>query len=257
MMTSSPRASAISKVPEITFGFWVIKCLATTLGETGGDALSMQLGLGYGAASLVFLAIFGLSLMLQVGARRCHPWLYWTVVVATTTVGTTVSDFLDRSLGLGYVVSSAVLFAGVVAVLAAWRRVAGRIAADHVASGRDEVFYWSTILVANTLGTALGDFSADTLGLGFEGAALAFAGLIGLVALAWRTGRLPVPILFWSAYVLTRPFGATLGDLLTKPAAQGGLALGRIDASLAIAAAMVAGVALAGWRSGRAGRAAA
>lgn len=256
-MTSERDEAAISKVPEITLGFWVVKCLATTLGETGGDALSMQLGLGYGAASLVFLALFGLSLILQVAARRCHPWLYWTVVVATTTVGTTVSDFLDRSLGLGYVASSAVLFLGVVALLAAWKRVAGRISADHVASGRDEVFYWSTILVANTLGTALGDFSADTLGLGFERAAMAFAGLIALVALAWRTGRLPVPILFWAAYVLTRPFGATLGDLLTKPVAQGGLALGRIDASLAIAGAMVVAVAFTSWRAGVARRAAA
>lgn len=169
-MTSNGHGRALSKVPEATLAFWTVKCLATTLGETGGDAFSMQLGLGYGAASLIFLACFGVALMRQIAVRRYHPWLYWTVVVATTTVGATASDFLDRSLGLGYLMSSAILLACVVGLLFAWKRMTGRIAADHIVSGPDEVFYWLTILVSNTLGTALGDFTADTLGLGFEGA---------------------------------------------------------------------------------------
>lgn len=248
---SAADRDPLSKVPQITLMFWVIKCLATTLGETGGDALSMQLNLGYGVSSLIFLGCFGASVAAQVAARRYHPWLYWTVVVATTTVGTTVSDFFDRTLGLGYVASSAILLAGVVAVLALWARTTGRIAADHIASGPNEVFYWLTILVSNTLGTALGDFTADTAGLGFEGGALVFAGLIALVALAWRVTRIPAPILFWSAYVLTRPLGATLGDLLTKPADHGGLALGRIESSLAIGAVMVGAILLGQARAAR------
>ncbi|MBI1198190.1 MAG: hypothetical protein GC203_10040 [Phenylobacterium sp.] len=241
-MTRPNDPAALSKVPDVTLMFWVIKCLATTLGETGGDALSMQFALGYGASSLVFLAAFGAALALQVRARRFHPALYWLVVVTTTTVGTTVSDFFDRSLGLGYVASSAILFVAVLAVLAIWARTTGRIAADHIASGPNEVFYWLTILVSNTLGTALGDFTADTAGLGFEGGAMVFAGLIATVALAWRFTAIPKPLLFWAAYVLTRPLGATLGDLLTKPVAHGGLALGQLESSLAIAGAMVAGV---------------
>lgn len=245
-------AEALSKVPEATLGFWIVKCLATTLGETGGDALSMQLNLGYAVSTLVFLAFFAAAVTAQVATDRYRPAIYWTVVVATTTVGTTASDFFDRSLGLGYVLSSAVLLAGVVAVLFAWARVMGRIAADHVASGPDEIFYWLTILVSNTLGTALGDFTADDLGLGFEGGALLFAGLIALIAAARHaTRRIPGPLLFWAAYVLTRPLGATLGDLLTKPMAQGGLALGRIESSLVIAALMAAGVAATHWAERR------
>lgn len=249
-MTRPTDPAALSKVPDVTLIFWVIKCLATTLGETGGDALSMQFALGYGASSLVFLAAFGAALALQVRARRFHPALYWLVVVTTTTVGTTVSDFFDRSLGLGYVASSAILLVAVLVVLAIWARTTGRIAADHIASGPNEVFYWLTILVSNTLGTALGDFTADTAGLGFEGGAMVFAGLIATVALAWRFTAIPKPLLFWAAYVLTRPLGATLGDLLTKPVAHGGLALGQLESSLAIAGAMVAGV----WFAHVAGR---
>lgn len=249
-MTRPADPATPSKVPDVTLMFWAVKCLATTLGETGGDALSMQFALGYGASSLVFLAAFGAALALQVRARRFHPALYWLVVVTTTTVGTTVSDFFDRSLGLGYVASSAILLAAVLAVLAIWARTTGRIAADHIASGPNEVFYWLTILVSNTLGTALGDFTADTAGLGFEGGAMVFAGLIAAVALAWRFTAIPKPLLFWAAYVLTRPLGATLGDLLTKPVAHGGLALGQLESSLAIAGAMIAGV----WLSHLAGR---
>ena len=236
-------AEALSKVPKVTLAFWIIKVLATTLGETGGDALSMQLGLGYLVSTLIFLAFFVVTVIAQVSARRFHPLFYWACVVATTTVGTTTSDYFDRSLGLGYVRSSGILLAGVVVVLFAWRRTTGSIAVDRITSRTNEVFYWLTILVSNTLGTALGDFTADDLGLGFEGGAVLFSALIAAVAVVhflWRGGSQAV--LFWAAYVLTRPLGATLGDTLTKPFAEGGLDLNRIVASLVILLAMAIGV---------------
>lgn len=226
-------------MPAVTLWFWLIKICATTVGETGGDALSMSLNLGYATSSLIFLAFFAAALVAQVRAKRFHPLIYWAVVVATTTVGTTTSDFLDRTLGLGYVVSSALLSLAVVGLLVLWRAVCGAIAYDHIHRPRDEIFYWVTILVSNTLGTALGDFTADDLGLGFEGGALAFSGLIVLVALANRFTRLPKFILFWAAYVLTRPLGATVGDLLTKPLDHGGLNLGRFASSGVILMVMV------------------
>ena len=245
-----PQAAdrALSKVPQATLAFWVIKILATTLGETGGDALSMQLNLGYAVATLIFLAFFAVTVTAQVMAKRYHAAFYWAVVVATTTVGTTTSDYIGRTLGLGYVVSSLMLLTGVIAMLLLWRRVTGHIAVDHVTGRTDESFYWLTILVSNTLGTALGDFTADTAGIGFEGGALIFAGLIALVAGAYFFTRIPRALLFWAAYVLTRPLGATLGDTLTKPFAQGGLNLSRIDSSLVIAAVMIAGVFVTGLR---------
>jgi len=237
-----------SKVPQVTFAFWVVKILATTVGETGGDALSMTLQLGYAVSSLIFLGFFLVTVTAQVLSRRYHPVFYWAVVVATTTVGTTTSDYLDRTLGLGYTKSSILLFAAVLAVLAAWRFSTGHIAVDQITSRTDETFYWVTILLSNTLGTALGDFLADTAGVGFERGALVFAALIALVALAHLFTPIPKPLLFWAAYVLTRPLGATLGDTLTKPHADGGLALGRIWSSLVIGAAMVAVIALTSLR---------
>jgi uncharacterized membrane-anchored protein len=238
--TDHPHAiRALSKVPEATAVFWIVKILATTAGETGGDALSMTLNLGYAVATLIFLAFFVVTLAFQVRSSRYHPLVYWAVVVATTTVGTTTSDFLDRTVGLGYVKSSALLLAAVIAVLVVWRLVAGRIEYQHIVERRDEVFYWVTIVVANTLGTALGDFTASTAGLGFEGGALVFAVLLAIVAAVWRFAPgVPTAVLFWCAYVLTRPLGATLGDTLTKPHEDGGLALGRIGATLTIIAAM-------------------
>ncbi|HEX7684632.1 MAG TPA: hypothetical protein VF446_14055 [Trinickia sp.] len=231
----------LSKVPQATAVFWLVKILATTVGETGGDALSMTLKLGYAVATLVFLVFFVATLALQVRARSYHPAIYWAVVIATTTVGTTTSDFLDRTAGLGYVLSSALLLLAVLIVLATWRAVAGRIEYDRIVRPRDEVFYWVTILVSNTLGTALGDFAADNAGLGFERGALVFAALLLGVAVVWRMARrMPVGVLFWAAYVLTRPLGATLGDTLTKPIEEGGFDLNRISASLAILAAMAA-----------------
>lgn len=249
------RTDPMSKVPQAVLGFWIVKILATTLGETGGDALSMTLNLGYAVSSLIFLGFFIVALAVQVASRRFHPAFYWAVVVATTTVGTTTSDYFDRTLGLGYVKSSAILLGLVVAVLALWRRTTGAVAVDKVTTRTDEIFYWLTILVSNTLGTALGDFTADDLGLGFEGGALVFAGLIAVVAAAHVFTRLPTAILFWAAYVLTRPLGATVGDLLTKPVDHGGLNLGRISSSLAIAAAMIAAVALSWWLERRRGAA--
>jgi len=229
----------LSKVPQATLAFWVVKIFATTLGETGGDALSMQLNLGYAVSTLIFLAFFLVTLVAQVKSKHYHPVFYWAVVVATTTVGTTTSDYFDRTLGLGYVKSSIILLALVIAMLFIWRRTTGAIRVDHITARKDEIFYWVTILISNTLGTALGDYVATSAGLGFEGGALVFAGLIALVAAAQYTTRISASVLFWAAYVLTRPLGATLGDILTKPQGQGGLNLSRITSSLVIAAIMV------------------
>jgi uncharacterized membrane-anchored protein len=237
--TADKDSSLLSKVPMVTLAFWAVKICATTVGETGGDALSMTLNLGYAVSTLIFLAFFLVTLSAQVAARRYHPTLYWLVVVATTTVGTTTSDYLDRTLGLGYVASSFMLLGMVIAVLIAWRLTTGSIAVDRITSRRNEIFYWVTILVSNTLGTALGDFTADSLGFGFEIGALIFAGLIALVALLHFFTRIPDAILFWAAYILTRPLGATLGDTLTKPHDHGGLDLGRFASTFTIAAIMV------------------
>jgi uncharacterized membrane-anchored protein len=231
--------AALSKVPTLTFAFWVVKIFATTVGETGGDAVSMTLQLGYALSTVIFLAFFCLTAFAQVVSRRYHPVFYWAVVVATTTVGTTTSDYLDRTLALGYVKSSMFLLGAVIVVLVVWRLTTGSIAADRITERRNEVFYWVAILVSNTLGTALGDFVATSVGLGFEYGALVFAGLIALVAAAHFFTKIPKAILFWGAYVLTRPLGATLGDTLTKSHAEGGMGFGRITSSLVIAVGMV------------------
>ena len=252
---------ALSKAPPAILMFWVVKICATTVGETGGDAFSMSLKLGYLVATLIFLTFFALTLAWQVASKRYHPLTYWLVVVATTTVGTTTSDFIDRTLHAGYVFSSAGLLALVIAVLGAWKLTTGKIAADRITTRKDEVFYWLTILVSNTLGTALGDFSSETVpdmmgkiasappggwdAWGFELAAVVFAALIAIVAVLHLMKALPQALLFWAAYVLTRPLGATLGDTLTKPHAQGGLEFGRFLATGVIALAMVVLIALA------------
>jgi uncharacterized membrane-anchored protein len=236
---SGTKSDVSSKVPKVTAAFWAVKILATTFGETGGDALSMTLKLGYAESTLIFLAFFLFALFAQVKSKHYHPVIYWAVVVATTTVGTTTSDYFDRTLGLGYVKSSIILLCLVILLLAAWRRTTGAIRVDEITTWQDEVFYWVTILVSNTLGTALGDFVATTTGLGFERGALVFAGLIAVVAVARYLRSIPRSVLFWAAYVLTRPLGATLGDTLTKSPPEGGLGLGRIASSLVILAAMV------------------
>src|SRR5438445_109687 len=196
MQSTPTSADLLSKVPKVTLMFWIVKILATTVGETGGDALSMTLNLGYLVSTLIFLAFFVVTLWAQVASKRFHPLFYWLVVVATTTVGTTTSDYLDRTLGLGYIKSSVMLFCGVLVVLFVWQRVQGRVKFENITSRKDEVFYWLTILVSNTLGTALGDFTASDTGLGFERGALIFAGLIALVAAAHFFTKIPKSILF-------------------------------------------------------------
>jgi uncharacterized membrane-anchored protein len=247
---ANPKLEVFSKVPQVTLAFWIVKIFATTVGETGGDALSMTLNLGYAVSTLIFLVFFAVTLAAQVSSKRYHPAFYWLVVVATTTVGTTTSDYLDRTLALGYVKSSIMLFCLVLAVLAAWHFSTGKIEFERITSRKEETFYWVTILVSNTLGTALGDFVASTTGLGFERGALVFAGLIAIVAGLHYWTDIPDSVLFWSAYVLTRPLGATLGDTLTKSHAEGGLGMGRITTSLVIAAAMMVMVAWT-WRRER------
>jgi uncharacterized membrane-anchored protein len=246
--SASPLSSALSKVPAVTLAFWVAKILATTVGETGGDALSMSLNLGYLVSTIIFLVFFAITLALQMSAKRYHPAIYWAVVVATTTVGTTTSDYLDRTLGLGYVKSSILLFTLVLVVLIAWKFTTGAIHADHIHTRPDELFYWLTILVSNTLGTALGDFTSSDTGLGFEHSALLFAGLIVIVAALHFFTKISGSVLFWAAYILTRPLGATLGDTLTKPRDEGGFNLSRIASSLVILAAMIIVIAVTSLR---------
>lgn len=232
---ADPASDLASKVPVVTLSFWVIKILATTLGETGGDLLSMTLKVGYLVSTANFFAVFVIAAAAQIRARRYHPFLYWGVILATTLAGTTLSDYLDRTAGLGYVAGAALLAAVLVAALAIWRLTLGTIAVDHISDPKAETFYWVTILISNTLGTALGDFLADSSGLGFLGGALLIGGLLTLVALAWWRSKVPHTVLFWLAFVLTRPLGATVGDLLTKTHEKGGLDLGTIPASLVIA----------------------
>jgi len=227
-----------SKVPEVAIGFWVIKIAATTLGETGGDALSMSLNLGYATSTIIFFVLFAIAVGAQIRAKKFHAFLYWAVIVATTLTGTTMADFADRSLGIGYPGGAIILFALVIAVLTTWRLKMGSISVECITSPKVEMFYWATILFSNTLGTALGDWVADS-GPGYEGGALIFAGCIAVVALIYFFTKASRPVLFWAAFVLTRPLGATLGDLLTKPAASGGLNLSRYSSSAAIACLMV------------------
>jgi uncharacterized membrane-anchored protein len=229
-----------SKVPAVTLAFWIIKISATTVGETGGDALSMTLQLGYAVSTLIFLAILVATLTAQITSQKFHAFLYWAVIVATTTTGTTISDYLDRTLGLGYTKSSLLLFAAVLLVLAVWRVSTGSVSVSRITTRKAEVFYWTTILFSNTLGTALGDFLATTSGLGFDGGALVFGAALALIAAAYFFSNISHTLLFWAAFVLTRPLGATLGDLLTKPHAEGGFELGRFTSSAIIAAFIVA-----------------
>jgi len=222
-----------SKVPEVTLLFWIIKIAATTLGETGGDAVSMSMNLGYLVATAIFAVAFLLAVAAQVRAKHFHPVLYWTTIIATTTVGTTLADFADRSLGIGYPGGVALLSTLLIASLAVWYRTLGSVSVDTV-SGRAELFYWVTIMFSQTLGTALGDWTADSLSFGYTGAALLFGLLLALVAAAYYWTKVSRTVLFWIAFVLTRPLGAVLGDFLDKPVSHGGLALSRYSASVAL-----------------------
>lgn len=222
---------ALSKVPEVTLIFWVIKILATTLGETGGDALSMSMDLGYLASTGVFVTLFFTAALVQVKARKFHPVIYWTTIIATTTVGTTLADFADRSLEIGYAGGAAMLFVLLMASLALWRRTLGSVAVNTVSSPKSEMFYWATIMFSQTLGTALGDWAADTAGLGYGGGAVLFGAMLMVLAYAYYQTRVSHTVLFWAAFILTRPLGAVVGDFLDKPIADGGLALSRYSAS--------------------------
>jgi uncharacterized membrane-anchored protein len=230
-----------------------MKISATTLGETAGDLLSMTLGIGYAASSVTLVSAFLVSAALQLASRRYHPPLYWLVILTTSTAGTTMSDYMDRTLGLGYAKGSALLVTLLLAVLGAWRAWAGSLSVDRVTSRKAELFYWIAILFSNTLGTALGDFLADSSGLGFAGGAALVGGLLALVLLATFFTRASRVFLFWVAFVLTRPFGATVGDVLTKPRDKGGLELGTWGAS-AVLAAILAGFVV--WATVRQRRAA-
>lgn len=237
-MRTTPE-HALSKVPEVTLIFWMIKIAATTLGETGGDAVSMSMNLGYLAGTAIFAAIFIVAVFAQIRANRFHPLLYWTTIIATTTVGTTLADFADRSLGIGYAGGASLLFAALMISLAVWYRSLGSVSVETVVSPKAEMFYWLTIMFSQTLGTALGDWVADTAGLGYAGGALVFSGLLLVVVAAYYRTRLSHTLLFWAAFILTRPLGAVVGDFLDKPVSAGGLALSRYSATAAILAFIV------------------
>lgn len=237
--TVESHGGMANKIAQVTIAFWIIKICATTLGETGGDTLSMQLNLGYAKSTAIVAAIFAVALAAQVAARRYHPSLYWAVIVATTTVGTTLSDYFTRTAGLGYARASLLLFTLTLIVLGIWYAATGTVSVSRISSRKAEVFYWVTILFSSTLGTALGDALADAPGFGFEKGALVFAGMLAVVVGLYYFTKVSPTLLFWAAFVLTRPLGATLGDILTKPHDVGGLYLSQIASSLVIAAVMI------------------
>jgi len=230
---------ALAKVPEVTLGFWVIKILATTLGETGGDAVSMSMNLGYLVSTAIFMALFVGAVKLQVQARQFHAFLYWATIIASTTVGTTLADYATRSLGIGYAGGSILLLALLLASLFSWHKALGRIDVASIHTPKAEFYYWLTIMFSQTLGTALGDWTADTAGLGYLGAAAVFGGLLLVLAALYYLTDASRTALFWSAFVLTRPLGAVVGDFLDKPVAKGGLELSRYAASATLLAAIV------------------
>lgn len=230
--------TGLAKVPEVTLVFWVIKIAATTLGETAGDAVTMSMHLGYLVGTAIFATIFVIAVGAQISVKRFHPFLFWAVIVATTTAGTTLADFFDRSLGIGYAGGSSILFILLIATLGLWYWSLGSVSINSMTSRKAEIFYWATIMFSQTLGTALGDWMADSktgFGLGYEGGALVFAAGLAVVAAAHFWTRLSPTLLFWAAFILTRPLGATVGDLLDKPLAGGGLALSRYTASAVLA----------------------
>jgi uncharacterized membrane-anchored protein len=247
---SDTRDLVLSKVPEVTLTFWIIKIAATTLGETGGDSVTMTLNWGYLTGTVIFLSLLVALVVAQIAAKKFHPFLYWATIVASTTAGTTMADLADRSLGVGYTGGSSILLACVLVVLGLWYWSEGSIAVETVNTPKVEAFYWVAITFSQTLGTALGDWMADSTGLGYEGGALVFAAGLAVLAIAYyRTGVSRV-LLFWAAFILTRPLGATVGDLLDKPVNSGGLALSRPLASAVIAALILAGILLLPQRAG-------
>src|SRR5882724_1667040 len=233
------KQEMFSKVPEVTFIFWVIKILATTLGETGGDTLSMSMNLGYLLSTGIFAVIFVAAVIVQVRAKKFHPVIFWTTIVATTTVGTTLADFADRSLRIGYAGGTTILFVMLMASLWIWKRNLGSVAVNTVSSQKSEIYYWVTIMCSQTLGTALGDWTADTAGIGYGGGTILFGSMLSIIAAAYYFTKISRTILFWSAFILTRPLGAVVGDFLDKPINHGGLEMSRYSASVTLLALMI------------------
>jgi len=248
---SAADDSALTKVPAVTLGFWVIKIAATTLGETGGDTVTMTMNLGYLVGTAIFLGVLVALVVAQILAKRFHPFLYWATIIASTTFGTTMADFADRSLGIGYTGGSALLLLCLLLVLGLWYRSEGSISVETVSTPKVEAFYWAAITFSQTLGTALGDWLADSGGLGYEGGALVFGAGLAIVAGLYYWTDLSRVFLFWAAFILTRPLGATVGDLLDKPTSHGGLALSRPLASAILAAFIVVCILLIPQKAGR------
>lgn len=245
--TSLPRTArdtcggidTVNKVAKVTLAFWIMKICATTVGETAGDMFSMTLNIGYALSSIILLGFFAVTLAAQLTSKKFQPSLYWLVILSTSTAGTTISDYMDRTLGLGYATGASILVSMLIMILAVWRLTSGSLSVNQISDRRAEAFYWAAILVSNTLGTAFGDFLADTSGLGYIGGNLVIsAGLLAIIGAYFLT-RIPKTLLFWLAFVLTRPFGATMGDLLTKVPAKGGLGFGTIGSSAVLIALLV------------------
>ena len=230
-MKSATGEKGLSKVPKLTLLFWIIKIAATTLGETGGDAVSMSMNLGYLTGTAIFAAIFLVAVIVQIKAIRFHPIIYWSTIIATTTVGTTLADYADRSLGIGYAGGASLLFCLLMGSLGIWYWSLGSVSVDTVSNPKSEIFYWVTIMFSQTLGTALGDWAADTAGLGYRGGALVFSLLLAVVVVLYYGTRISRTFLFWAAFILTRPLGAVVGDFLDKPIHSGGLAFSRYSTS--------------------------
>lgn len=249
-MTSAER-KMLAKVPAVTLGFWIIKILATTLGETAGDTVSMSMNLGYLVGTGIFLSILIVLVWWQISAVRFHPMLYWATIIASTTAGTTMADFATRSMGIGYTGGSVLLLLCVIGSLALWRAVLGSIAVETVHERKAEIFYWITITFSQTLGTALGDWAADTGGLGYLGAALIFAGLLALLVVFYYATSISRVMLFWAAFILTRPLGAAVGDFLDKPTDKGGLDFSRPVASAVLGVVILALILLIPQRAER------
>jgi len=250
-MTDAKQGDVLSKVPEVTLGFWIIKIAATTLGETGGDSVTMTLGWGYLAGTALFLGLLVALVVAQILARTFNPLLYWATIVASTTFGTTMADFADRSLGIGYTGGSTLLLAGLMAVLALWYKSEGSIAVSTVSTPRVEAFYWAAITLSQTLGTALGDWLADTGGLGYLGGALVFGAGLAVIACLYFWTNVSHVLLFWAAFILTRPLGATVGDFFDKPVSDGGLGLSRPLASAVLAGFIILCLFILPQRAGR------
>jgi len=244
------RNQALSKVPEVTLGFWILKIAATTLGETGGDTVTMTLNWGYLTGTAIFLPLLAVLVACQIAAKRFHPFLYWATIVASTTAGTTMADFADRSLSIGYTGGSTLLLACVLVTLGLWYWSQGTISVESVNTPKIEAFYWAAITFSQTLGTALGDWMADSTGLGYEGGALVFLAGLAVLAGLYFWSNVSRVFLFWAAFILTRPLGATVGDLLDKPVSNGGLALSRPLASAVIAALIIIGILVLPQRAG-------